>query len=248
MIFLTFAPMNRSHGIVLRSLRYNDTQVIVSIFTEAAGTMDFIVRRAATARQAVKASTWAPLTLVEVAWEPRQRTSLQRPRELALWRPWHTIPFNPSKAAMAIFLGELLGHALRSEQANRELFAFAANSLEWFDESEEHYANFHIVFLTRLTRFLGFMPNADEWHPGSLFDLQAGSFVDAPPPHSYYLEPAEAALVPKFLRMNVRSMQPVGLNGALRRRALDIITQFYRLHVPEFPELKSLSVLADVFA
>jgi DNA repair protein RecO (recombination protein O) len=48
--------------------------------------------------------------------------------------------------------------------------------------------------------------------------------------------------------MNIRSMQVVGLNGAMRRRALEIVTEFYRLHVPEFPELKSLHVLAEVFA
>lgn len=248
MIFATFAPMNRSRGIVLRSLRYNDTQVIVSIYTELEGTVDFIVRRTTGSRQAVKASTWAPLTLVEVAWEPRQRANLQKPRELTLWRPWQSIPFHPHKAAIAIFLGELLGYTLRSEQPDNELFAFATNSLEWFDESDKNYVNFHVVFLLKMSRFLGFMPNVDEWHEGALFDLQAATFVDTPPPHSYYLEAAEAALVPKFLRMNIRSMQAVGLSGAMRSRALEIVILFYRLHIPELPELKSLAVLTEVFS
>ncbi len=240
--------MIRSHGIVLRSLRYNDNHVITSIFTETAGTVDFIVRRTSGARTAVKASTWAPLSLVEVAWEPRRSAGLHKARELTLWHPWRSIPFHPYKVAIAIFLGDLLGHALRSEQANTDLFAFATNSLEWFDESDEHYANFHIVFLMKMSRFLGFMPNVDDWHEGALFDLQSATFVDSAPSHPYYLGAAESALVPKFLRMNIRSMQAVGLNGAMRRRALEIVVLFYRLHIPELPELKSLAVLADVFA
>lgn len=240
--------MNRTRGIVLRSLRYSDTQAIVSIFTETSGTVDFIVRRSTKGRTAVRASILAPLTLVEAVWEPRLNVTLQKPRELNLCHPWRSLPFQPSKAAIAMFLCELLSHALRSEQANPPLFDFVFNSLEWLDESEEHFANFHIVFLMKLTRFLGFMPNIDYWHEGALFDLESATFVDTVPSHPYYLETNESALVPKFLRMNIRSMQSVGLNGAMRRRALEIVVLFYRLHIPELPELKSLAVLRDVFS
>jgi DNA repair protein RecO (recombination protein O) len=48
--------------------------------------------------------------------------------------------------------------------------------------------------------------------------------------------------------MDYRSMRAVGLNGAARRRTLQLIVLFYRLHIPEFPEVRSLEVLADVFS
>lgn len=240
--------MNRSHGIVLRSLRYNDTQVIVSIFTELSGTVDFIVRHSPKARSGTKAIAWAPLSLIDVIWEPRLGTSIQRPKELSLWKPWLSIPFHPAKSAVTLFLGEVLSHTLRHEQANQQLFEFLITNMLWLDESDEHYANFHIIFLLKLTRFLGFMPNVEDWHEGALFDLESATFVDIVPQHPYYLDATESALVPKFLRMNIRSMQAVGLNGKMRRRALEIVTLFYRLHIPELPELKSLAVLVDVFA
>jgi len=239
--------MIRSRGIVLHSLRYGDSQVIVSIFTELAGTVSFIVRQPRSGRRGVKASAWQALSLVEVAWESRLNANIQKAKELTLWQPWRSLPFEPTKAAVSLFLGEFLSHALRSEQENQTLFEFMVNSLSWFDESEEHFTNFHIVFLLHLTRFLGFLPNVDDWHEGSLFDLQGAMFVDEVPTHIYYLNPEEAALVPKFLRMNIRSMQAVGLNGAMRHRALEIVEEFYRLHIPEFPELRSLEVLTEVF-
>lgn len=230
-----------SYGLVLRAVRYGDTQVIVNVFTEAAGTVPFIVRGA-------KASTWQPLSLVEVVWDEHARTNLHKPRELTLWRPWRTLPFQPDKAAMSIFLGEFLGQALRTEQANGQLFDYIVNALTWFDESDRNYVNFHIVFLLHLTQFLGFLPNVDDWHEGCFFDLEAATFTRTRPSHVHYLNPDEAALVPKFLRMNIRSMRAVGLNGAMRHRALEIVAAFYRLHIPEFPELQSLSVLAEIFA
>mgnify|MGYP002624330284 CR=1 FL=1 len=237
----------RSHGIVLHALRYGDSSLIVDIFTEEAGTVAFLVRQPRGRRQRLAAGVCAPLSLVEVVWEHRPNANLQKPRELTLWHPWRDMPFQPMKAAVALFLGEFLHRSLHREQENKPLFRFATDALTWFDQSQNGYANFHIVFLLRLTRFLGFQPNAEEGSEGDFFDLQAATFVTAPPLHPYYLQSSEAAVVRKFLRMDFRSMRPVRLNGALRRRVLEVITLFYRLHVPEFPPLRSLDVLAEVF-
>lgn len=238
----------RSHGIVLHALRYGDSQLIVDVFTERAGTVSFLLRQSRQGKAGVKASMWQPLSLVEVVWESRLKASLQKPRELVLWQPWHNLPFHPVKAAMSLYLGEFLHHALRHEQENVSLFHYLVNALSWFDETETAYVNFHIVFLLHMTRFLGFMPSVENWEKGAYFDLQAATFTPTRPFHPHFLEPEEAALVPKFLRMDIRSMRAVGLNGAIRRRVLEIVSIFYRLHVPEFPELKSLDVLTEVFA
>lgn len=238
----------RSHALVLHALRYGDTQLIVHLFTEVAGAVAFIVKQPRNGRGGARASAWQPLSLVEVEWDHRPKSSLQKPRELVLWQPWRSLPFEPAKAAMALFLGEFLFRALRHEQENAPLFHYLTTALQWLDEAEGSYANFHIVLLLHLTRFLGFVPLVEEWHEGDFFDLQAATFVANRPLHPHYLEPLEAALVPKFLRMDLRSMRPVGLNGERRRRVLQLIEEFYRLHVPEFPETKSLGVLAEVFA
>lgn len=236
-----------SHGIVLRSLRYGDQQVILNVFTETSGTVPFIVRLPRGGKQGMRASVWQPLALVDVIWEPRPRMNFQKPQEVVLWQPWRDLPFQPAKASIVLFLAECLSHALASEQENGALFDFLVSSLQWLDAAEDRYANFHVVFLLHLSLFLGFMPNDEDWAEGSFFDLQAASFVRARPAYPFYIEPAEAALVQKFLRMDYRSMRAVRLSGAARRRALELIILFYRLHIPEFPEIKSLGVLAEVF-
>ena len=238
----------RTYGIVLHTVRFSDTQLIADVFTEAAGTVSFIDRMPRAGRASVKSSIWQPLSLVEIVWEHRPKLNLQRPREVSLWVPWRQLPFEPAKTAMALFLGEFLYYALRHEQENPLLFQYLTHALRWLDEAPGNYANFHIVLLLHLTRFLGFMPLAEDWNPGDFFDLQAATFVAQRPVHPHYLEPTEAAVVPKFLRMDFRSMRGVGLNGEGRRRILQLITEFYRLHVPDFPEQRSLGVLAEVFA
>ena len=246
-LFVIHHSQMRSRGIVLHSLRYGDHRIIVDIFTETAGVVPFIVPQSHGGRNGMKASVWQPLALVEVAWQPDIKKNLQHPVELSLWQPWRTLTLNPKKIAIGLYLSEFLYHSLHREQENRPLFEFVVSALSWFDERDDQFVNFHIVFLLHLTRFLGFLPNVEDWEDGCFFDLQAASFTRVRPYHKYYLEPEEAALVPKFLRMDVRSMRAVGLNRSLRQRALEIVSEFYRLHIPEFPESRSLEVLAEVF-
>lgn len=247
--------MNTSEGIVLHAVRYGDTSVIVDIFTASHGAVAFIVRKpqnrhrsASGTASGVVAAALQPLALVEVTWNHNMKSDLQKPKELVLSCAWTSLPFNPHKAAMSLFLGEFLWRALRREERNESLFEYCIQALTWLDVSENDFANFHIVFLLHLSRFLGFYPNADDWRPGDYFDLRAATFVSMRPLHNDFLEPEDAALLPNLLRVDVRSMRIVEMNGRQRGRVLEHITQFYRLHIPEFPEVRSLAVLADVFA
>lgn len=58
---------------------------------------------------------------------------------------------------MALFLSEFLYRAIREEAENRPLFAYLQHSIIWLDECGDGFANFHLVFLMRLSRFLDFI-------------------------------------------------------------------------------------------
>lgn len=239
-----------SSGIVLNSISYTDDKVIVNVYTATSGGTAFVVRRSGGrsgrgARQ--RAAMWQPLTLVELAWDDSRRGALATAREVTIARPWTDIPFHPHKAAMALFLGEFLGHVLRHEQADDALMAYLERSLAWLDGARTGFASFHVVLLLGLSRFLGFAPNVEGWHEGCFFDLRAAEFCASRPLHPDYLEGEEAALVPRLLRLGYGQMRRVRLSGAARSRMLEVIVAFYRLHVPDLPEMRSLAVLRETF-
>lgn len=104
------------------------------------------------------------------------------------------------------------------------------------------------MFLLRLSRFLGFAPNLEEMHAGDCFDLLSGNFVPDVPIHGHYVTAAEAAKLPLLMRMNFGTMHVFRFSGAERSRLLEHINEYYRLHLPNFPELKSLAVLKALFS
>ena len=237
----------KSRAIVLHITRYNDEQLIVDLLTELAGCVTMMVRISRSKRAAVRHSLFQPLALLEMEWDERPRANFQRPKAVQVAVPFCSLPFDAAKSCIALFLAEVLHHSVRNEPDARLLYNYIARSVEWLDTCTQGYANFHLVFLLHLAHFLGFMPNVEEAAPGDYFDLRAACFVPQQPPHPDFLTPTDAALVPKLMRMRYDSMRFFRFTGAERSRLLEYINIYYRLHVPNFPELNSLAVMKEGF-
>ena len=238
----------QSRAVVLKVIRYNDESVIAEAFTEAQGCVSFLVRISRSRRAAVRHTLFRPLALLDLGWNHRPAAGLQRLRSASVSVPLSSLPYEPDKASVALFLAEFLHYALRGEPESQSLFRYVAASVVWLDTCGAGYANFHFVFLLRLTRFLGFYPNLEGAGPGAFFDLEKACFVTEQPSHSHFVAPPVAALLPKLMRLNYATMRLFRFSGAERSRLLAGINDYYRLHVAGFPELKSLPVLAEVFS
>ena len=125
--------------------------------------------------------------------------------------------------------------------------AYLVHSVQWLDVCETSFANFHLVFLMRLSRFLGLYPNVEEYSSSDYFDLLNACFVSSQPYHGMFVRPEEASHIRTLMRMNYETMHLFAMNRMERNRCLDIINEYYRLHLPDFPELKSLPVLQELF-
>ena len=242
---------------MLHSLKYGETRLIVDLFTRKAGRQSFIVSMPKTQKGRMKKQYFQPMTLLEVECDIRQRVQLQKLRDAHLQTAYTTIPFSAEKLAISLFVAEFLYHALRSEQQNETLFAYIADSMQWLDIAEKEYANFHLTFLMRMSRFLGFYPNLevrgerlevrDMSEAEFFFDLREGRFCQEAPMHRDFLQPDEARLIHLLMRMDFPTMHLFQLSHHDRGRITEVLLHYYRLHIPQFPELKSLSVLQQLW-
>lgn len=240
--------LQKTVGIVLHTLKYKDTSIIVDIYTEIAGRASFLAPVSRSRKAAVKSVLFQPLALVEFEADFRSNATLYKMKEAKSFYPFSTLPYDPHKSAIALFLSEFLYRAVREEAENRPLFAYLRHSIIWLDECESGFANFHLVFLMRLSRFLGLYPNLDDYHKGDYFDMQNACFTPLRPLlHSDYIAPEEASLLTQLMRMNYETMRLFAMSRAERTRCLVIMNGYYRLHLPDFPQLRSLEILRELF-
>ena len=238
----------KTRAIVLQTIKYGDAQLIVDFFTEKLGRLSFMVKIPKSSKSKMKRQLFQPLMLLNLEFDHRPKASLQRIRDVAISSPFVDIPFSPFKLAMSMFLAELLGRATRNEQANVPLFSFIEESVLWLDRAREGFANFHIVFMVRLTFFLGFSPNLESGVTGDYFDLEEGRFVSFVPTHTHYLNKEDSLRMVSLFRLSYETMHLYTMSRLDRNRCIEVILQYYKIHVPGFPELKSFSVLKELFA
>ena len=238
--------LTKTEAIVLHSFKYGEARMIVDVFTRLDGRVSFIVPLPKTQKGRMKKQLFQPLTLLETEYDLRPSVQLQKLHDVRLLTPSVSIPFDASKLSIALFLAEFLYHALRSEQRNEPLFDYVRSSVEWLDGCSDHFANFHLVFLMRLSRFLGFYPNLTGYAPGDYFDLRASTFCQHPPLHSDFLDVDEAGKLCLMMRMHYENMHLFVMSRQERNRCIEVMMDYYRIHLPDFPELKALAVLREV--
>lgn len=237
----------KTKAIVLHSFKLGESRMIVDMFTCEAGRQSFVVPIPKSSKSKLKKQYFQPMTLLEIESDLRQRLQLQKLKEVRLLAPYSSIPFSPEKLAISLFVAEFLYHALRSEQQNAPLFAYLCDSMQWLDTVEDGFANFHLTFLMRMSRFLGFYPNLDDYVDGCVFDLRTSTFSLQVPTHRDFLQPDDARRIHTLMRMDFPTMRVFRLSRQDRNRITEVLLHYYQLHIPQFPELKSLSVLQELW-
>jgi DNA repair protein RecO (recombination protein O) len=245
----------KTEAIVLHAFKLGEAKMVVDLFTREQGRLSFVVSLPKTAKGRLKKQYFQPLMLLQVECDVRQGAQLQKLKDVSLLTPLPSLLTEPTKLCISLFVAEFLYHALKGEQRNVPLFDYVRNSVEWLDGRDDHIANFHLVFLMRLSRFLGFYPNLElrgeeievSGERPVYFDLRAATFCAEPPLHRDFLQPQEAGRLRLMMRMDYPSMHLFQLSHHDRQRLLDIALHYYRLHLPDFPELKSLDVLKELY-
>ena len=107
--------LQKTKGIVLHTLKYNDTSIIVDMYTELSGRASFLVTVPRSRKAAVKSVLFQPLSFIELEADYRPNATLYRVTEAKSFYPFSSIPYDPYKSSMALFLSEFLYRAIREE-------------------------------------------------------------------------------------------------------------------------------------
>lgn len=233
-------------AIVLTSLKYGDTSLIVKAFTASDGLKSYLLKGVLTAKKGkLKTAYFQPLSQLELVANHKNKGTLESIREVKVNYHYQTLHTDISKNAMALFLAEVLGNSVREEERNEPLFEFLEASLQWFD-THNAISNFHLYFLIRLTKYFGFYPDTNAMET-ACFDLQEGEFTDTPSLNPI-LTGDNLSFFKRFLGINFDEVQSIKMNKTNRQELLKSLVLYYELHLQGFRKPKSLAVLNEVFS
>ena len=235
----------QTKAIVLHTLKYNDTSLIAHCYTEALGKQSFLLKGILSARKgAIRKAHFLPLTQLEIQFQHKNKGGLNFLKEVKILHPYQQLYTDIKKNAIVLFLSEIIHKSLKEEETNPLLFEFLENAFLWLDSNED-IANFHLLFLLKLSQFLGFYPYLDQ-EDGQYFNLESGCFT-ASIPLGKHIKGTSAQLLRDLLGMNFAGIKTPKINQHSRRELLEAMVNYFELHLLGFSKPKSLSILHDVF-
>lgn len=244
---------HKTHGIVLRTIKYGETSLVASIFTEKFGVQSYMINGVRSGKKTgSKAALLQPASLLEMEVYHHEQKAMHRIKEYNWSFLYKNVLSNVVKNSVALLMVELLQKTLKQPEENVDLFYFCEDALQQLDSATAGAsANFPLFFALHLSHFFGFRINYAS--PAALqaeklyLDLQEGTFTDREPQHTHYLQKEDALITAELLQiMQPHELEQVKLHHLKRRFLLQQYLEYYKLHIAEFGKMKTLDVLQEV--
>lgn len=238
--------LHKTRGIVFKTTDYSESSVVVQIFTEKFGLQSYLINGVKKPRAKISLNMLQPLHLVDMVVYHKPAGSIQRIAELKNSPVLLSIPYDIIKSCLAMFLNEVLYKAIKQQTPDETTFDFIFNAIEWLDNATKGLANFHLVFLIQLTRYLGFYPHSHGVSNANYFDMKNGVFTSYKPESASYLSPPHTSNFQGLLQSGFGKIEEIRLSNDERRYLISKLLEYYAMHIEGFGNIKSHEVLEEV--
>ncbi|MEP6615640.1 MAG: DNA repair protein RecO [Ginsengibacter sp.] len=239
-----------TNGIVLKTIKYGETSVVVNIFTALFGIQSYLVNGVRTSGKSGKAHFFQPTSMLELEVYHNELKNLQRIKECKWSYLYRNLWQDVIKNSVALYMTELLQKGLKQPETNSDLFSFCEDAFVQLDCANETVtANYPLYFCLNLAQFFG-LKLEDTFSPRRpILDLQDGTFIEQPPPHPYFLEMNNSFCISQLLKArHPNDLDQIRLNKTIRKELLSSLQTYYSLHIQDFGALKTLPVLHELLS
>ncbi|WP_299102515.1 DNA repair protein RecO [uncultured Winogradskyella sp.] len=237
--------LSKNNSIVLSKLKYREYDLIVKCYTQQRGVVSYLLKGVLKSKKGLsKTVYYQALSQLQIEESYKPNQTLHFIREVKFNYIYKTLHTNIYKSSIVLFLAEILSNVLKEEEKNDDLYQFIVAALQYLD-NEDEFSNFHLLFLLKLTRYLGFQPeNLKNNYP--FFNLESGIF-EAQNNGIYSVSGANLTLLKQLLGTNFDGLNTIKINATQRQEFLNMLLYYFELHLGSFRKPKSLQVLNDVF-
>lgn len=237
--------MIKTKAIVISSLKYQETSLIVKCYTQENGVQSYLLKGILkNNKTGLKLAYFQPLMQLDMIASCRKKGALEYIKEVKVNYHYKRMYVDMVKNAVAFFLSEISYAILTEEYKDEQLFAFFEKYLQWYDNSVLS-ANFHLKFLIDLTQFLGFSPDMLS-SSNRYFDVEEGIFVQEQNGH-YLLDEVNTEIFKAFIFRELNDIDTIYLHREQRNKLLEAVLKYYQWHLPNFRMPKSWDILRTIF-
>ncbi|CAI8236504.1 MAG: DNA repair protein RecO [Cryomorphaceae bacterium] len=230
----------KSRAIALSYLKQGESSIIAKIFTEEKGVQSFIVKGVRANKSKKKLGHFQPLQLLSINATHLTKNSLQYISEIALEHTQITDGIDMKKNFLSIFVAEVISKVLLETEKDKALFKFMWELKIDLNSIEKINPNFPIIFLIRLSEYLGFSPSKEEIN-GAYFNMELGGFTNNNQQLNYYIEKDNSTYLRELLEN-----KDINIPYQNRNQILLHLIQYYKLQHHELKNMTSHLIIESL--
>lgn len=241
--------MDSTRGIVLRSVKYGESSLVSTIFTEVHGVQTFMVQGVRTAKAARnRAGLLQPGMLLDMIIYYQPGKAMQRIREFQPSYIYTSVTEDIIKNSVALFSVEVLLRLLPDSAPQEDLFEFVYEFFTTLDKTPQSLAgNFPLYFIINCSRQLGYEIKGAYSADTPYLDLQEGSYTPHPPAVAPFMADEDCRILSVLMQTsNYNSLEHTAMNAAMRIRLTEWYIAFLQRHTQHMGNIKSLQVLQTI--
>ena len=230
----------KSRAIALSYLKQGESSIIAKIFTEEKGLQSFIVKGVRAKKSKKKLGLFQPLQLLSINATHLTKNSLQYISEIALEHTQITDGIDMKKNFLSIFVAEVISKVLLETEKDKALFRFIWELKIDLNSLEKINPNFPLIFLIRLSEYLGFSPSKEEIN-GAYFNIELGGFTNNNQQLNYYIEKDNSTYLRELLEN-----KDINIPYQNRNEILLHLIQYYKLQHHELKNMTSHLIIESL--
>ena len=241
--------LDKTKGIVLRSVKYGDTSLVTTILTSVYGMQTYMVQGVRTSKaKQNRAGFFQPGTLLEMVVYQQPQKNMQRLREFQAAYIYSDLQENVVKNSIVLFSAELLLRLLPELGPLPALFELAYEYFIALDKMPLHdVANFPLFFIIQCSSELGYTIKGTHSPETPFLNLYDGGFSEHAPKEMTMVNDDDAKMLSKLLETtDLESQKTVEMNADMRLRLIDWYVAYLQQHTQHMGNIRSLSVLRAI--
>ena len=230
----------KSRAIALSYIKQGESSIIAKIFTEEKGLQNFIAKGVRAKKSKKKLGFFQPLQLLSINATYLPKNNLQYLSEIILEREQMPKGIDMTKNFLYIFVAEVVSKVLLETEKDKTLFQFVWELKSSLDSTAEIDSNFPLIFLIRLSEYLGFSPSHQQ-KDGDYFNMELGEFTNSVQQTHHYIKKENTSYLKKLLQ-NIE----ISIPYQNRNQMLLSLIQYYRLQHHELKNMTSHLIIGSL--
>lgn len=241
--------LHNTKGIVLRSVKYGETSLILGIFTEVLGLQSYMVKGVRSEKARSKRAGLLQVTsLLDLVAEHKPNRQLQHIKEFQPAYIYQSLQEEIIKNSIAVYSVELLSRLLPQDEVMSELFDFVYGYFLYLDRVPvREAANLPLLFTIRCGQYFGYHLSGTYSTETPYITPEEGTFTAQLPASASTLYEEDGGLLACMTALEgLEQAASVTMNAAQRNRLLDWYLQFLQYHTQHLGKLRSPDILRTI--